>query len=264
MIIDGKKIALDIKENIKKEIGEKGLDLSVVTIVVGLNEVIEKFVSLKKKFAEDIGICFEIRRFDKNIDQDSLEKEIKKISKREDTNGIIVQLPLPDNINTQKILDLIPEDKDIDVLSNLSNKQVLHPVVGSIKEILERSNLEVKSKKAMVIGKGKLVGKPVANWLKSCGAEVSSYGRDDTGLKEDLSDADIVVSGVGKANLITKDMLKKDVVLLDAGSSEQGGVIVGDCSADCEQKAKVFSKSPGGIGPITIAVLFKNLLELNR
>lgn len=264
MIVDGKKIAKEIELEIKKEVEEKNLNLKVVAVVVGFNDVIEKFVSLKKRFAESVSISFEIKRFDTEISQEILEKEVSDLSNDSEVNGIIIQLPLPSKIDTQRILNLVPENKDIDVLSSVSKGKALHPVVGSVKEILNKNNIEIKNKKAVVVGRGKLVGIPVSNWLENEGVDVCVFGRDDSGLVEKLICADIVVSGVGKPGLIKAEMLKDGVVLLDAGSSEQGGVIIGDCDLNCTEKASLFSRSPGGIGPITIAVLFKNLLELNK
>jgi 5,10-methylene-tetrahydrofolate dehydrogenase/methenyl tetrahydrofolate cyclohydrolase len=171
---------------------------------------------------------------------------------------VLVQLPHP---QADALLAQIPPDKDVDALG-LAPK-VLAPVAGAVKEILARSDIEVRGKKAIVVGEGRLVGKPISRMLRDMGAEVSVVTLEQGSLAE-LKDADIVVSGAGSPHLIQPEMLKPGVILIDAGTSESGGRMVGDCDPACADAASVFTPVPGGVGPVAVAMLFKNLSTLTN
>ena len=139
---------------------------------------------------------------------------------------------------------------------------MLAPVTGAIKEILERLHVSLKDKKIVVVGNGRLVGAPTSAWLTSMGAEVAVLTREDAHIEAYTKDADIIVLGAGKANIVLPDMVKEGVIILDAGTSEAEGEVLGDASLLCAPKAAFFTPVPGGIGPIAVAMIFKNLFSL--
>ncbi len=262
MIVYGKKIAEEIKKTLQLALLAQGKKLHLDVILVGDNVVSEKYVECKKKIGEEIGVEVIVHELLGDITQADLETEIERLNNDERVTGIIVQLPLPEQIDEQEILNFVSPDKDVDALGN--EAKILSPTVGAIKEILERNNVEVSGKKVAVLGKGKLVGKPVAIWLTQEGANVSVIDSKTIDSDNILKTADIVVSGVGKSCLITPDKIKDSIVLIDAATSEQNGCLNGDADPACADKCSLFTPVPGGVGPLTVVMLFKNLLELNK
>lgn len=264
-IVEGKKIASLIKEDLIKTIKDKGLVKKLAIFYVGENPVITSFVELKKKFGQDVGVDVKVFKYEDSVEEDFLIKEIKEKSK--DFNGVVVQLPLPEKLNRENILNAVPGEKDIDVLGNFSYQKFssgdfkfLPPVVGAIDEVFRFYNIATEGKKIVVVGKGLLVGGPVFDWLKALKLNPVCVDEKTQNPDEIFKGADIIISGVGKSGIIKKEILKKGVVLVDAGSSLDAGRVVGDIGYECGEVASLFSRVPGGIGPITIAVLFRNML----
>ncbi len=275
MIIDGKKIAERIKEELRLSIKEDKKKLKIAIIQVGEDPASLKFVEKKQKFAEDIGVKSKVYKLPEEVSTSKLRKKIAGIihpSASDGKNiGVIIQLPLSKHINTQYILDSVPINKDIDVLSakatgefSTNKSKILPPVVGAVKAILEEGHIGVKGKNVVVVGAGLLVGKPVATWLINEGATVSVLDKDTSDIKSYTLMADVIIAGVGNSGLIKPDMVKDGVVLIDAGTSEQAGKLVGDIDPVCEKKASLFTPVPGGVGPLTVAMVFKNLVYLSK
>ena len=260
MIIDGRQIAENLKQEITESIEDKGLVLAV--ILVGDDSASQKFVKQKKKFGEEIGVEVRVQEYEADITEEDLAAEIEKLANKNDIDGIVVQLPLPKHINTSKILDLIPAQKDVDALTE--NASVLPPVTGAIKEIIERCHVELEGKRIMVVGKGKLVGRPTAIWLAQEGYDVEVLDRSTKVIEDKLRSADVIISGIGVSKFIKPDMVKSGAVLIDGGTSEDGGAIAGDADPACAEKCSLFTPVPGGVGPITVAMLFKNLTILAK
>lgn len=262
MIIDGKKISAEIKAELFKRLS--GKNLAVALVAVDIDSVGQKFISMKKQTAEEVGVEFKFFEYENDITKEDLETEIKNLARRSDINGIVVQLPLPDRLKeaTADILNLIPPDKDIDSLGQ--EAKVLSPVAVAVREILDYYNVDLVGKKIAVLGRGKLVGLPVAKSLAPSGGEVESFGKDSKGMLDFLTQADIVVSGMGESHLIKPEMVKEGTILIDAGTSESSGRVVGDIDPSCADKVSLFSPVPGGVGPIALACLFKNLAELQN
>ncbi len=172
MIVDGRKIAEDIKQELKEKFGSwpRQRRASLAVIWVGDDPATGKFVALKKKFGEAIGVAVRVLEYDDEITEEELAEQVQKLADDGGVNGIIVQLPLPKQINASRILNLIPAKKDVDALTD--DASVLAPVTGAVKEILERNNIDLYNKKIVVVGKGKLVGRPTAIWLAQEGYEV--------------------------------------------------------------------------------------------
>lgn len=271
MIIDGKKIAEEIKKELKQEILKTNKKLKLAIVQVGENEVSRKFIERKIKFADEIGVKTKIYELPEDISTNKLRKKMAEICHIKENDGVILQLPLPEKINTQYALNSIIPKKDVDVLSAKSigdfavgRSVVLPPVVGAIKEIFERNNVNLKGKNVVVIGAGILVGKPIAIWVINQGATVFVLRSSTKDISEFTKRADIIISGVGKPNLIKAEMVKDGIIIIDAGTSMEKGKLAGDIDPKVAEKSSLFTSVPGGVGPITVAMVFKNLVELNK
>ncbi|MEK7566778.1 MAG: bifunctional 5,10-methylenetetrahydrofolate dehydrogenase/5,10-methenyltetrahydrofolate cyclohydrolase [Patescibacteria group bacterium] len=278
MIIDGKKLAEEIKEELKKEVAELGKRIKLAVIYIGENSASDSFIKRKKAFGKEIGAEVEIKKPSEEIrkSRTKLRAYISDIVHDKKNTGVIVQLPLPEEIKqkTEYFLDAIPANKDADVLSSESLGKfasgrfaIMPPVVGAIKYILEKNSAELRGKNIAVVGAGgKLVGKPVVLWLSSLNLPfraITENSSEDE-MKRAVAEADILISGVGKAGLIGADMVKDGVVALDAGVSSDAGTIRGDFEPAVAKKASLFTPVPGGVGPLTVAMLFKNLITLAK
>lgn len=264
MLIDGKQIANKIISELQ---GKPAPQKMLVAILVGTEESSVRFVRKKSELAAKLGIQFKTYSFSDHISEEMLSEEVKKISNNQDVGGIIVQLPLPEKINRQKVLDNIDPNKDIDCLTTENLKKfysgdfaLVSPTVGTLKSILQSLNLlNLKNKKVAVLGAGVLVGEPVAAWLKYQGAAVSIIDQSTKTEKRNkaLETAEIVVSGVGKANLITGNDISQNSTIIDFGYPP-------DIDAESVSKiASHYTPTPGGTGPIVVAELFKNFYQLN-
>ncbi len=262
MLVNGKQIANRIKENIREILKTSG-PKSLAIFYVGQNSVIDSYVALKKRVGEDLGIDVHVLRFSDDVAEDFLINEIKNANEK--YSGIIVQLPLPERFDKESILNAVRADLDVDVLSRqayenfINNKTAkLPPVVGAVKEIIDEYRVDLRGKKIVIVGKGVLVGKPVSAYLWREGFENVVVDRDND-LTNELASADVIISGAGVPFLITPNMIKPDAVLIDAGTSTASGKIMGDIDTACYEKASIVSPVPGGVGPITVVNLFKNL-----
>lgn len=237
MIIDGKQIAEDIVAGLGVSLRGKRLG-----IVVGTpDSATDSFIKIKSRVAQRLGV---------EVVRGELDELIKTC------DGVIVQLPIP---NSEALLAALPPQKDVDALGPAP--MVAPPVAGAIAEVLSRNGVDPRSKKVIVVGAGRLVGAPAAKLLRELGADVSVITQTHGSLDQ-LKTADIVVLGAGESGLIKPAMLKQGVVLIDAGTSEQGGKLAGDATAACAEVCSVFTPVPGGIGPIAVAMIFKNLFAL--
>jgi methylenetetrahydrofolate dehydrogenase (NADP+) / methenyltetrahydrofolate cyclohydrolase len=260
MIIDGKKIAESLNVELAKKLDVKNLHLGV--ILVGDNPASVKYVERKKILGEKLGVEVSVFEYEKDITETELIEVVGDLVARDSIDGLIVQLPLPDHIDQNKILNLISREKDVDALSE--DPKVLSPIVLAIKKILSVSKVDLVGKKILVVGNGKLVGRPIALWLASEGQDVTVV---DESVGENLAtltkQADVLILGAGKAGLLKPNMIKEGVVIIDAATSESNGHLVGDADPACADKASLFTPVPGGVGPMTLSMLFQNLYDLN-
>lgn len=261
MIINGITLAQEIKDQLRAELVALPHPPTLGFVRSGDDLVAKKFVGMKAKTAAELGIAVVELVLQGGVDTDAAVAAVTQVAAK--TDGVIVQMPLALNIDADRVLKSVPIEKDVDAMGERSGTLVLTPVVGAIAHILNESFGEffVKGKKVVVVGQGKLVGAPAAKWLESQGAEVKMVTR-ESGDVEQLKDADIVVLGAGVPGMVTPDMLKPGVVLLDAGTSEAGGTLRGDADVACAEVASLFTPVPGGIGPVAVAMIFKNLLAL--
>ena len=277
MILDGKKIADGMLAEVKEAAAlrrTQGESFRLAAVLVGPStdsgQAASKFLELKKKVAEKVGIDFRLYEFPVDITTQKLRKEVVGIAKAEVNQAVIIELPLPEHINTQYVLNAIPPDKDPDVLSEKSQgaffsgrSSVLPPAVEAVKMILKKNDLELKGKNCAIFGYGLLVGRPVSHWLAQRGAAVSIINEYTPNPEFFALNADVVISGVGKPNLIKSDMIKSGAVVIDFGYGNLNGQIAGDVDfGGASGKASLITPVPGGVGPIVIAAVFKNMMTL--
>ncbi|MFN7088638.1 MAG: tetrahydrofolate dehydrogenase/cyclohydrolase catalytic domain-containing protein, partial [Candidatus Paceibacteria bacterium] len=249
------------------------LPIKLAAVLVGRDVGSIHYLKQKEKAAQRIGISFEVIQFPELIPTAALREKVLDISRNPQNTGIIVQLPLPSHIETAAILDSVPKEKDVDVLSEEAfgafvdgHSKILPPVVGAIEFILERYNIEPRGKVVVIVGSGRLVGIPSMVWFSHQGSIVClAGGRNADDISRWTRQADILVSGVGSPRLIKANMVKDGVVVLDAGYEVVNGRPVGDVDFESvASKASLITQVPGGIGPLTVAMVFRNLLTLAR
>lgn len=271
ILLDGKKLSQKILDGVKREAETLEQKLRLAVVAVGDDPVVQKFIQQKKKTAESVGIDVRIYPFEAAITTNELRKRLAEIVHEKRNTGVIIQLPLPEQINTQYILNSVTPEKDVDVLSSRAignfatgRSPVLPPVIGATKAFFEEYGIDYKHKYIVVVGAGNLVGKPVALWLLNEKAAFSVVRSATVHPEEFLRRADIIISGIGKPSFITGDMVKEGAVIIDAGTSEAEGKISGDVEFESvASKVSYITPVPGGVGPVTIAVLFKNLVTLS-
>lgn len=268
MNINGKQIAREIRDALKPEIAKFPHQPRLDIIYVGTDPVIEKFLQIKIRCGKEIGAETIIYRFNESISEEELITQIKHIGKAPNSDGMIIQLPLPKHMDVQKVLNAVPQEKDIDVLSNAAfnlfannDDTNVPPVAGAFMEILEKNDISIKGKKVAIVGRGKLVGKPFKVCMEKCGAEIIEINSTTDDVTSLLLTADIIATGIGKPHFIKPEMIREGVILLDGGTSEKNGKVVGDADPLCAEKCSIFTPTPGGIGPITVALLFRNLIK---
>jgi methylenetetrahydrofolate dehydrogenase (NADP+) / methenyltetrahydrofolate cyclohydrolase len=262
-IIDGKVIADKILNQLKPEVEQLKFRPLFCDILVGVDPVSLSFVKIKGRRAEEIGLDFRLVQLAEGIGTKDLIREIEALEQEPNLSGLIVQLPLPNQIDQARILKTIRPEFDADCLSGAS--KLIPPTAGAIIEILDFLELDLTRQKILIVGHGELVGKPVKKILEDRGHIVQVADRSTNDLFDLTKAADIIISGAGQPNLITGDMIKPGAVLIDAGTAETEGGIVGDIETNSvKTKAAFFSPTPGGVGPVTVAKLLENVVKLAK
>lgn len=274
-IIDGKKISQEILEEIKNEVTKLSFVPVFCDILVGEDPSSVQYVKIKAKTAESVGIKFHTASFPSTITTEELIKEIKLLNKIPNMCGIIVQLPLPEQIDRQAVLDSIDSRLDVDCLGKIASEKfynnydskndLAYPTALACMTILESLKLDLKNKKIVVLGKGMLVGKPVTALLQYKNLSPIVVASKTENKEEIIKQADIIISGMGKGKYITGDMIKAGAILIDAGTSESEGGIIGDVDLESVKNVAGFvSPVPGGVGPVTVAMLLGNVLKVAK
>ncbi len=266
MIIDGRAIAKDILVRTRARAETLSHPPRVLAIVVSETPATLSYLKIKGMRAADAGCVLEIARFPLEVSA----VELRSAASSAVADAVIVQLPLPESIDTKEVCNAITLLKDADVLSSGARRKfeinekdaLLPPVVGAVREVCMRNHVTLEGKNTVVIGNGWLVGNPCAIWLKQQGAVVSVLTSESKDMREALGEADIIISGAGVPGLIKPDFLKHGVVLIDAATSESNGIIAGDADPACAAKCSLLTPVPGGIGPIAVAKLFENAVSL--
>lgn len=253
----------EIADKIKQEILEKEESKSLLIITVGNDPASEVYVRGKLRDCDEVGYSSRHVTLDETVSTD----DIINIINSSNEDGIIVQLPLPSHINKQAVIDSIPVEKDVDGFSRESlgsivlGRDCLLPCTpAGVIEILDYHNIELEGKDICVIGRSDIVGKPLANMLINRGATVTICNSKTRSLKEKTLESDIVISAVGKRDLVTKDMIQPGSILIDVGiNKDENGKLCGDISPKCDEIAYARTPVPGGVGLMTRAMLLKNL-----
>lgn len=266
--IDGKQIAHRILDRAKRKVERLHVRPTLAVVMVGNNAASAKYVEKKSQAAEYVGIDFYLHRFPDTVTNQQLADEVELLQMRND--AVIIQLPLPKNIDARSVLDKIALHKDADCLSSAAigstvrgGALVQAPTAGAIIEILNTIKINLKGKHVVIVGQGELIGKPAAAMFLNEAVTLTVCGLGTKKLSDFTKLADILITGVGKANLIKGDMVKKGVVVIDAGTSFVKGKIHGDVDyASVAKKARFVTPTPGGVGPITVAMLLENVVNL--
>jgi len=270
MIIDGKKLSQEVIENLREERKKLSGKIRLAAVLIGDDPASLSFIKQKKKVGEKIGIELRLYRYPTTIKTKELRHQVGKLCRLPANKGLIVQLPLPSSINTQSVLNAILPLKDVDVLceKNLGafytgRLPILPPVVAAIRFILEKYKISLEGKNVLIIGRGRLVGKPAMIWCVNQRATVIEANQKTKNLPELMKEADVIITSAGKPDLVKGDLVKPGVIIFDAAVMTEKGKLRGDCDLDSlREKARLITPVPGGLGPLTVAFLYANLLEL--
>lgn len=267
-IIDGKALSSSIKSEIKQKISTYDVKPSLAVVLVGDDPASAVYVRNKQKACEEVGITSFSYKLPKEATQIEVETLVKELVSRKDINGILVQLPLPKNLNEDKILSIIPPEKDVDGFSAVNvgkmmlGEDCLLPCTphGIIK-LIKYAGVEITGKRAVVIGRSNIVGKPASILLLKENATVTICHSKTQNLKDICLQADILVVAIGKAGFVTADMIKPGATVIDVGTNRVDGKLVGDVDFNnAKEIAGAITPVPGGVGPMTIAMLMYNTL----
>lgn len=272
-ILDGKELARKIREELKLKVDklkENGIVPKLAVILVGDDSASKVYVKNKSKACKDVGVEFEEILLDEKTPMERLLEIIEKLNNREDINGILLQSPIPKGLNIQEAFEKIHCKKDVDGFNpvNVGKLMIGEDTFISctpygIIKMLEAYNIEIEGKHAVVIGRSTIVGKPLAQCLLQKNATVTICHSKTKNIAEITKTADILISAVGKTNMVTADMVKDGAVVIDVGMNRnEAGKLVGDVDFEnVKQKVSYITPVPGGVGPMTIAMLMNNVIK---
>ena len=273
MIIDGKKEAQILQSEIKKEISDLKIKINktpcLTVILIGDFAPSLIYVKNKEKSAKEVGITSQIIKYSNNVSEKDVLNKISELNKNKNISGILVQLPLPNHISKEKIVNAIDPSKDVDGfhpvnVGNLSSgyKSIVPCTPLGCLLLIKKIEKNLSGKHAVIIGRSNLNGKPMAQLLLKENCTITMVHSKTKNLQKECLKADILVAAAGVANLIKKDWVKEDTIVIDVGINKVGEKIVGDVSfEELRNKVKAITPVPGGVGPMTIACLLKNTLE---
>lgn len=273
LIIDGKKISSEIKEELKGkviDIKAKGVEPTLAVVLVGEDPASQVYVKHKKKACSEVGIRSLAYELSKDTTEEELLELVNELNNRKDVHGILVQLPLPQQIDEEKILLAISPEKDVDgfhpySVGNLSigRDGFVSCTPAGVIELLKRSNIEIEGKQCVVIGRSNIVGKPVSMLLLRENGTVTICHSRTKNLKEVSKQADIIIAAIGRPNFVTKDFVKDGATIIDVGINRlDNGKLCGDVAfEECSEVAGAITPVPGGVGPMTIAMLMNNCVK---
>jgi len=267
-LIDGNYLAAQIYQTFPGRLEKLGHPPVLADIIVGNDPVALSYVRIKTRTAKARGLEFHAAQLPGESSLEQIQQAIMDVQQEPNIAGVIVQLPLPAQIDQAVALAPLNPDMDVDCIgpkmSHLfygGRAPWLPPTAGGIWEILKSLPVDFKQQKIAVVGQGELVGKPITYLLREAGCEVVTATQADSDLGSILKDADIVISGTGRGGLITGDLLKVGAIVIDAGTSESNGGIIGDVDKDSVAgRASWLSPVPGGVGPVTVAKLLDNVI----
>jgi len=290
-VIDGQALAEKIKDEIIKEIigAKKGLDIyscprpNLAIILIGERDDSELYVNLKEKEAKKVGIDTHIYKCAEDVSEKEVLDLINFLNKDDTIDAILIQLPLPVNLDTDKIIMAVSPEKDVDGFHPENLKRLLGagshscacchhceegimpPVYAVVFEMLKSINYDLKNKRTVILANSETFGKNLMNLLVEKGAQVEIIRPDDKKLETKTKEADLLITAVGRSEFIKREMIKKNSVIIDIGITKKGKKVVGDVDFnDVKDRAGYISPVPGGVGPMTIAMALKNTLEMHK
>lgn len=271
-IISGKEVSANVRESVKNDtaqLKEKGIVPGLAVVIVGDDPASRVYVNNKKKACAEVGFVSEEYALPAETTQEELLTLVKELNEKDSINGMLVQLPLPKHLDEKAVIEAINPKKDVDAFhaSNVGKIMIgdyhfLPCTPAGVMELIHSTGVDVCGKSCVVIGRSNIVGKPMAMLLLHENGTVTITHSKTKNLKEICKNADILVAAVGKAKFVTGDMIKNGAVVIDVGMNrDQNGKLCGDVDFDSvEPKASFITPVPGGVGPMTIAMLMKNTL----
>lgn len=272
MIIDGRKIKDEILEEVKEGVLSLPFTPIFCDILVGNGLSSMQYVRMKAKIAESVGIKFRTADFKDSTSTEELIEEIENLNRVPHMCGIIIQLPLPDHIDKRKVLDAILPKLDVDCLGSVNSENfynndsnISYPTALACVKIIDTLNIDLSKKKILILGQGSLVGLPVTHLLKSRGLQVTTVNTKTENTETLIKNTDVIISATGRGKYIKGNMVKEGVIIIDAGTSEDNGAVVGDVDLESVMGVASFvSPTPGGVGPVTVAMLLRNVLQVAK
>lgn len=272
MILDGKKLREELLASYKKIIEKENLKIKLAIIQVGDNEASNIYVKNKEKYCNMVGIKTDIYKLSSDTKEEELINLIDKLNKIEEVTGIILQSPVPKHINYDKCSKTILSSKDVDGFTKeniyklyMNEDTIMPATVKGIIVLLKKYNINIDGSNVVIIGRGNIVGKPLSLALTNENATVSLLHSHTKDITKYTKEADIIISACGTPNIITSDMIKDNSVVIDVGVNRINGKIVGDVDFESvSKKASYITPNPGGVGPMTIAMIIDNLIKLKR
>lgn len=272
-LIDGKKLASEIRADLKSkcdELKQKGINPKFAVIMVGNNKASQIYVRNKSRAAEQVGIEFEEYLLDENIKQDELIKQIKKLNEDKTIHGILLQSPIPEHLDINEAFRTIAPEKDVDGFNPvnvgelcLNQDTFVSCTPYGIMKMLEAYNIDLAGKNVVILGRSNIVGKPLIQCCLNKNATITVCHSKTKDIKKYTKDADVIMVAIGKAKFLTEDMIKDGAVVIDVGiNRNDDGKITGDVDFEnVSKKASYITPVPGGVGPMTIAMLMNNVIK---
>lgn len=272
-LINGKEIAENLRERMKKDVtnlNEQGIYPHLTVIIIGDDPASQSYVRGKEKASKQVGIQSEIIQKETTITEDALLQEIERLNQTTNVNGILVQLPLPDHIDEQKVIEAIDPTKDVDgfhpinVGKMMTNQDTFYPCTPfGIVHMLKEKQIPIEGQHVVIIGRSNIVGKPVGQLLLNENATVTYCHSRTKNLKELTNQADILIVAIGKMHVVDASYIKEDAVIIDVGVNRNDeGKLTGDVDfAAVEEKASYITPVPRGVGPMTITMLLYNTIK---
>ena len=273
ILIDGKKVAAELREELKKEVlnlkAKHNKTPGLTVILIGDMAPSQIYVRMKEKAANEVGLKSEVIKYPSEVEEKTVLEKINELNKDSSVSGILVQLPLPEHINKQKVIETIGPSKDVDGVHPMNVGNLSSGYESSVPctplgcyLLIKKIEPNLSGKKAIVIGRSNLNGKPMAQLLLKENCTVTITHSKTKDLKEECLKGDIIVAAVGIPELVKGDWIKKDAIVIDVGINKTDKGIVGDVAFEEVSKvAKALTPVPGGVGPMTIACLLKNTIE---
>lgn len=258
MLVEGKKIAAQIETRLAKEVQRCRVQPHLAVVLVGEDPASRIYVGKKGEAARRIGMTFSLHELPHSSQKEVLTL-IDRLNADRKVNGIVVQLPLPRGLDEELIINRISLDKDVDGLNLFSS--FTPATAGAVLEVLRRQRVKIAGARAVVIGRGRVAGRPIALALLAKDATVTISHSKTKNLAELTKQADILVSAVGRPHFVKPNFVKKNAAVIDVGISRIGGKLYGDVDPAVEQKARFLTPVPGGIGPLTVVKLLENVLQ---